>query len=374
MTITRERPVVAVLGAYGGVGRAAVRQLADQPCLLRVGGRDEKAARGVLDQDLAGEGEARAVDLWDDDSLAEFCDGASVVLNCAGPSYQVLDRVALAALAAGADYVDPGGDTPVHRLLQSPGSPHPRWRAVLNAGLMPGLTAVLPLWLADGRTGGEITAHVGLLDRLTHVGAAEYLLTLGGDHGQAQAAWRGGRVAPGALSARTDVTLPFFPREVSVHPFLSNESVRVAELLKLERLDWFNVFSGRGHMLAELGRLQGAMRGEGALDQAADQLCAAADLDLFGETPHQILVFRLVDEDGEARTLVLRGIDTYELTGCVASVVTRALLRQEVPAGIHFVEEAMPWATLIEALRSLPAVRAFEVFEDTSDEVQEGEL
>jgi hypothetical protein len=50
------------------------------------------------------------VDLNDPAQLAAFCDGCRIVVNCAGPTYRILDTVARAAFAAGADYVDIGGE------------------------------------------------------------------------------------------------------------------------------------------------------------------------------------------------------------------------------------------------------------------------
>src|SRR5919108_258567 len=86
---------------------------------LRVGGR-----RLELAHELAGElgngCEAAALDLDDDASLARFCDGCRVVLDCTGPSFRVLDRVARAALRAGADYVGAGGDEPAYEALARP--------------------------------------------------------------------------------------------------------------------------------------------------------------------------------------------------------------------------------------------------------------
>lgn len=371
------RPV-AVLGGYGGVGLETVRLLRGMlpGTPIRVGGRRADAAADVVSRELAGGGEAVAVDLWDDAALTAFCAGARVVVNCAGPSYRVLDRVARAAFAAGADYVDPGGDVPVHRRLREPGALPPGRVAVLDAGLMPGLTSILPRWLARGGRPRALTAYVGLVDRLTPAGAAEYLLTLGGEHGEAQAAWRDGARASRVLSAQSDVDLPFFPRGVNLYPYLSLETERLATDLGLRQVDWYNVFDGGGHMLAALGRLQGAMAGEGDLAAAAAELCAAAELDIFGRSPYQVLLFRLEDEGGGDRSLLLRGTDTYALTGAVAALATRRACGGEIPPGLHWAEQALPGDEVAGWLRGLPAVTAVETL-DSGVEVgaaDEGEL
>lgn len=363
---------VAVLGASGAVGGHTARLLAELGVeRLRLGSRRPSAG------DHAGavtDAETVAVDLWDDAELAGFCAGASVVVNCAGPSYAVVDRVALAARAAAAHYVDPGGDVPLARALSATD-----WTgvAVLNAGLMPGLTSVLPRWLATGmRECRTLTAHIGLLDRMTPVGAAEYLLTLSGEHGEALAAWRDGARRSRALEPASGATVPFFPGPVDLQPYLSLETERLASSLGLSYVDWWNVFDGTGHVLRTLGRLR-AVTGDGTaeVESAARQLCAAADLDLFGRTPYQTLVFRL-DGAGESRTAVLRGTDTYALTAAVAAFATRRALDGAIPPGVHHVEDAVPADALCAWLRTRSEVTLLDRVEagDDADEPEEGAL
>jgi hypothetical protein len=104
----------------------------------------------ALASELGGSARAAACDVFDAASLAAFCERADVVVNCAGPYTRVLDRVARAAHAAGAHYVDPGGDAAVHRRLEPLG---PEIAAtsrsfVLNAGLIEGGTGLIA-WYAS---------------------------------------------------------------------------------------------------------------------------------------------------------------------------------------------------------------------------------
>jgi hypothetical protein len=374
--------VVAVVGGYGAVGRATVRLLQDwQVGRLRIGGRSVEAARQLISEELGGDGDAAAVDVWDPASLARFCAGCRVVVNCAGPSYRVLDRVALAALAAGADYVDPGGDAPVQRRLASLNLASRGRTAVLCAGLMPGLTGLLPRWLAgQGFTRAtQLTAYVGLVDRLTPIGAAEYLLSLGGGHGESQAAWCSGSRVSRALAPLSEVELPFFPDRVNAHPYLSLEAERLACALGLDGVRWYNVFDGGGQMLTALSRLQGAMMGQADLDAAAAELAQAAELDLFGRAPYQLLVFQL---DGEAggrsltRTVVLRGTDTYALTGSVTAMAVRELLDGHIAAGVHYAADALDPELVVAWLRGRASVIVFALLDSPAEAgaIEEGVL
>lgn len=372
---------IAILGGYGTVGRVVARILAQTApeSVLRIGGRSRERAEAFAEE-LGACGVAVPVDVDDEHDLARFCDHARVVVNCAGPSYRILDRVAWAAFAAGCDYVDAGGDEPVYKALSDRDTG--ARVAVLTAGMMPGLTGLLPRWLARQRLDevSRLTAYVGTMDRLTPAGAADYLLSLGGAYGESQAAWRGGTRVLRTLNPMTEAALPFFPGRVDAYPYLSFETERTARALGLSDVDWFNVFDGGTHMMKALSRLQGAMTGQTDVGPAAAELTRAAALDLFGREPYQLMVFELTGlHEGEpaTRTLVLRGNDTYELTGLVVALATTAVLGGEVPPGAHFAAEVLPPEAVVEELRGLKAVTMLEQFDRpaaASSTAEEGEL
>ncbi len=356
---------VGILGGYGAVGSAATRLLTrwNAGCGILVGGRDGSRAKEFAA--AVGHCEGTAVDL-NGDSLNRFCAACRVVVNCAGPSYRVLDKVARAAVATGADYVDPGGDEPVYHRLQSAGTNGRT--AVLNAGMMPGLTGLLPVWLA--RHGfdelSRLTAYVGTMDRLTPAGAADYLLSLGGGHGDPGAAWRDGTEIHRALLPMSEVDLPFFPSKVSAYPYLSRETARIACLLRIPYLDWYNVFDGGAHMMSALSRLQGAMAGHSDLAVAAQELTTAAALDLFGREPYQLMVIELQGRAGGeplVKTLVLRARDTYQLTGFVTAFAAAAVLAGRVAPGVWFAAQTLEPTAVASGVRALAAVTELQIFD-----------
>jgi Saccharopine dehydrogenase NADP binding domain len=352
-------PVVGIIGGYGAVGSATARLLGGMAiAALRVGGRRQAAAEHLL-AGLPGDSSAQAVDISDDASLSRFCAGCHTVINCAGPSYQIRDRVARAALAAGAHYVDPGGDDPVVDALTRDG-PHGGWTAILSAGMMPGLSSLLARWLARKLDRVDwLTAYIGTMDYLTPAGAGDYLLSLGGGFGVPQAAWRTGALRRDVLSPAVDVELPFFPGRVTAYPFFSTEAERLVRDLNVRDADWYNVFDGGAHMLAALGRLQGAMSGESALVPAAAELIRAAELDMFGRSPYQVIHIQLQGRRAggeEAFAVALRGSSTYQLTGAVAAVAARSLLAGRVRAGVHYAASAIDPDEVLAVLGTLAEV------------------
>ncbi len=359
-------PLVGILGASGAVGRrVALRLQVSGSLRLRLGSRDLHTIRQVTQRPLKNGSEFVQTKIEDPASLASFCAGCQLIVNCAGPSFRIMDRVALAAFAAGANYVDPGGDEPVYCRLARPGCMPAGRIAVLTAGMMPGLSGLLLRFLArqgfDRTT--RLTAYVGGRGDLTRAGAADYILSLASSGNDSLAAWRHGARVVRALKPLIDVDLPFFPSGVTAHPFLSSETERLARALLLDEVSWYNVFEG-GRMLSALGRLQGATS-EADLSNAVQTLVHAAELDRFGRRSYQLFVLQLEGQaDGRprSRTLMLRGTEAHDLTAAITTHAAAAVLHGAVQAGLHFAAEALS-PDIVNTLRNDPSIMAFENFD-----------
>ncbi|MBE1587054.1 saccharopine dehydrogenase NADP-binding domain-containing protein [Nonomuraea angiospora] len=339
--------MIGVLGGYGAVGGTVARLLAAHQG-LRVGGRDGAAARRFVEAELGGHGEAWQVDALDAAELARFCAGCRIVVNCAGPSYLLLDRVARAAFAAGADYVDAAGDAAA--FAQPAGSGTQGRTAVLSAGMLPGLTGLVPRHLAALASldaGLRLDVYTGGLDRLTPAAAGDFLLAGQEERGAALAAWRDGARVARALTPVHDVQLPYFPGPVTAYPYLSAEAERVAGELGLAQARWYNVITGDGVLAAA-----------SAAGQAAD-LTRAAELELAGRTPYYVLLFQLSGPHG-TRTLALRTHDSYALTAAVAAHAAMAVLRGEVAAGLHHADAVLDPARVLADLEPVAKIEITE--------------
>jgi len=91
---------IVVYGANGLVGRRVCAELEEAGASFAVAGRN----RAALERLALPAAEIRSGE------LGAICEGARVVLNCAGPLAEVGEPVLATALAAGAHYVDLGGD------------------------------------------------------------------------------------------------------------------------------------------------------------------------------------------------------------------------------------------------------------------------
>lgn len=344
-------PLVGVVGGYGAVGTAAVAELAAGGGVrLRIGGRDlDRAAAAAAGLPVAAEGVA--VDVGDPAGLASFAAGCAVLLNCAGPAVMVGDAVARAAATAGVDHVDAAGDDDLYHRVSAV-TPAGR-RAVLSAGMLPGLTGLLPRLLAAGMNEpARLTGWVGGRDRFTATAALDYLASAAA-FGQAGVLWRDGRSDARAEGPRTGVTVPFFPGPVNATAYLSSEARRFAAEHGVRDIAWYSVFDGP-HLWQALGTPGGS------LPERAARISRAADLDLFGTRPYQLVVAELSGPGG-VRTAYVRAGGASILTGVMAALTTTAVLNRRVPTGTRHAAEVLDPVETFALLSRCRGVTAAEV-------------
>ncbi|AJZ90087.1 hypothetical protein VW41_14175 [Klebsiella michiganensis] len=353
--------IIAVLGATGGAGCNVSRWLAQAGFALRLGGRRRDPLQQLATRLDA---EARPVDLWQEDELREFCRGCVAVVNCAGPSYQVLDRVARAAASAQAHYVDVSGDGPAWHLLQRQPAGDEHWTAVLSAGMLPGLANLVPGWMSQS-TGGELTVYSGGIERVSGAAAADLVLSLneqcnalqGSDYwyGEAGAGWRLGRRARHVLSTQQTDTLAHFAGHVTLLPWLSADAERLAQRHHLSALSWYNVFSGqclRETLTGLRGKLDGTSQ---SLSIARAAVEKASEIDLAGYAPYYQMVFDWQKEGEWRRRVVVRTDSSLALTAATAVSTVLSLMRGEIAPGVHFADRVLNPATVLADITRLHA-------------------
>lgn len=356
--------LVGVLGGAGAVGRVAVDRLAASGAPLRVGGRDVTRAQAVADAVGAS---AVQVDLFDDASLMAFCSDCAVVLNCAGPSYQVLDRVARAALAARAGYVDAAGDlVAMEALTQRQPVELREHSAVFSAGLMPGLSGLLPRLLTDTGPIARLDVYVGGSVPITELSAVDALLTRGPKFGQPLALWRAGRVVEHALAPLRSVALPGFPGRVHAVPFLSTEMAALAGSLDVGELRNYTVYA-TDNLPVALATAWADPDAPMEAQVAAVVEAARRDVEQCGR--YYVLLAHArppVGAGGGSRRVLLHTPDSYELSGVVAAITALDVAEGTIAPGAHYAAEVLhPWHTLAR-LRMDDLVTGLEVPERAS--------
>lgn len=346
--------MIGVLGGAGTVGRVVVERLAGRH-RLRVGGRDLERAAAACPP-----GPARPVrvDLHDPRSLAAFCAGCDVVVNCAGPSYRVLDLVARAAVAAGAHYVDAAGDLVALQALRGePAVDLSTLASVFSAGLLPGLSGLLPRLLATGPL-KRLDCYVGGAARIGELSAVDALLTRGPGFGTPLVGRRGTETMP--LAPLRGVALPGFQGKVHAWPFLSAEMDALATELGVGELRNYTVYVTESipRALAE------AWADGGPPERHVAAVVSAAEQDLAVTGPYYTLLFQAVPRvpaPPGPRRLLLRTPDSYALSGVVAALAADEILQGRVKPGAHLAAEVLDPAAVLDRLSGDPLVTDVEL-------------
>jgi len=143
---------IGILGGYGRTGTFVAAELMKVPNVeVVLGGRNISKVDAVLRSIDNTSARAVAADVFDPESLKRFCRDTDVVVNCTSPTCLVLDRVAKAAVEAGAHYIDPGGYETVHRSMKSRNAEVAAkgCSCLISAGLCPGITELLVRHIAE---------------------------------------------------------------------------------------------------------------------------------------------------------------------------------------------------------------------------------
>lgn len=354
--------LVGVLGGTGAVGRVVAKRLDDgDTTRVRIGAR------------------STGVDLHDDAALAAFCRGCAVVVNAAGPSYVVRDRVARAALSAGSHYVDAAGDAPLLDALRTdPPAALAERAALVSAGVAPGLSGMLPrlLTVVPGVT--RLDSYVGGATPVGPLAAVDVLLTRGPRFGVPGALRRAGRTVPDALPRLDGVTLPGFDAPVHAWPYLPAElaalpfdgeirayavytSRRVPDALarawtELPHPDAGSTTGAEVDPTTSSGVNTVLVRHAGALSDATH-----ADAAEHGAAFTILLAARRGPGSGGPRRVLLRTADSFALSGVVATEVVRQLVDGVIAPGAAAAAERIDVQRLAGALRGDPVLDHFEI-------------
>lgn len=358
----------AVLGATGAVGKTCALRLAthaaETGATLRLGGRDRNRLE-ALAADLPGQVEVLPTDVNDDASLSTFCADARVVASCAGPSYALLDRVARAAWAADADVVDIGGELAAVERLRSGAPQLDRRTAVFSAGVMPGLSGLLPRLLCRSGPPRRLDSYVGGAQIFTHLSAVDGLLTRGEQFGTPSAIASHGEVIAGRLAPLHGVSLPGFPSPMHAWPYLTTEAEELSRAENIAEVRAYNVFvtnrlpEAMAAAWAELGA-------EAALDdvrQAAEAVVRAAEADREEHGQFYVMLFTARPAPGAPTfpsRLVLTAKDSYAVSGVVMAEAARQVA-DGLPAGAWLAARALDPERMLEALRADPQIESVEL-------------
>jgi short subunit dehydrogenase-like uncharacterized protein len=323
---------VLVYGASGHTGRFVVDEL------LRRGLTPVPAGRsaGRLAQAAAGHGELerREVDVDDPDRLREAVSDVGAVINCAGPFLDTAIPLAVAAVDAGAHYLDVTAEQPavqeLYRRLDGPARTA-GVSAVPAMAFYGGLADLLVTAALDGGTeADEIDVAVGL----DHWWPTTGTRVTGARNTATRNVIRDGRLAP--LTAPAATARWSFPGPLGEQPVVE---LPFSEVITIHR------HLGVGQLRSHLN--------SAPLDELRDGTTPAPrSTDERGRSAQRFVVDVIIRRDGERTRITAAGRDIYAVSApIVVEGAVRLLDGRHGPVGAVAPGQAFDAADVLDSLQ-----------------------
>jgi saccharopine dehydrogenase-like NADP-dependent oxidoreductase len=236
-----------VIGAYGRVGLECVQSLVETTDnLVVVGGRD----RQKLEAHFKNMGERismQPVDVDDREALDRFCAGCDIVINCAGPSGRILDKVACAAIGNNSHYVDPSGNAKLYSALDQKKAEIERKALTLliYAGLNPGVSGLLPASVAMREF--DVADRIDIFHagggEMTFNSAYDVIESITDGSTESMVHFENGKKKKG-LAPLNNYRLPDPVGMVNAYPVFSQELMAVIDRCNLKSARCYSAFMG----------------------------------------------------------------------------------------------------------------------------------
>jgi Saccharopine dehydrogenase NADP binding domain len=333
---------IGVLGATGRVGAAVLRSLNQPNVEVLAAGRSRDRVAATLGALDASNARPVELDLFDAPQLDNFCRDVELVINCAGPSGVVLDRVISAAARTKRPAVDPGGYDPVLARLQAIEEGFGRAQApiVVGAGLLPGLSGLYPRWVAE--TGDAAPERLDIFyagtDAWAPSSAWDIIQSLGDFGAERPPSY----YADGELKAVPfrrafrKLSLPQPVGRVRGLLVYTEELGRLAKSLGIAEVHCHGANNGRwSGLILGFVKVAKLYRSAKKTERSARWLSWASQRDQHnGQSPCFAIDCRATWRDGSVRHARIVVGDTYEATGAILASVVRLMLdgQLRVPA------------------------------------------
>lgn len=374
-------PLIGILGCGGAVGHIACEILRKEYRIR--GGQRRQPHNLILNDDI----QWMSVDLYDYQSLYKFCCDCDVILNCAGPSCRIKDRVAIMSANVGAYYIDVFGANFVESALIKKNLDK-KGIYILSAGSVPGLSGILPRWLAlqGFEKVEEMHGFSGGRELCSPAGCADMLLSSISGFGITDAFLKNGSIIHSETKIDDKLFLPGFKEDVYMRRFLSSEIERLAKSLKISEVHWYNVVVDKlfRNVMSKACTYLTMDNREVILQKIVEEVSTVASLSIGNMKPWNTMMIELQGTNKKEKVrkrALLQTSNSYHISGVVASMAVETALRQKLSNGIYWACDILEPKTTIKKLLSTKAIESFSVLdippvEDNmfSTEIEEGVL
>lgn len=322
--------IIGIIGGAGRVGRECIDYLIKNTSFSLCVGERTKSKELIAGTTFV------QVDVFNEEELANFCKKCFMVINCAGPANLIRELVAMAALKNECHYVDPGGYTPLFKLLSEKKEEidTKKLTFLLAIGILPGLSEIFPIYIANKEFDVVNTFEYTSIGRDKWTFPSAYDIAWGvGNIGKGEDPVyyeNGKRIAAKLLSSGKKIDLPKPIGTYTVFPLIRMDLQKYIEKSNISEAHvYVSNWGGWVTLATIIIRLVGLYRSHAMLKVAARLIMKASKLDMRGKESGFMLHLKMGGKvhgqmQDVTRTLFFK--DTYRATGLCTAIGARLVL------------------------------------------------
>lgn len=340
--------VVGVLGASGSVGFEAVKNLFEHTDYkIFLGARNIDKMNKMFSW-IGARGKVFKVDIFNQKELRAFCTNCDLIINCAGPSKKILDTICIASIKSNCHYVDVSGDSDLYNMMKNRGSDikSKNLTHIISAGLYPGLTELLPAYVANNNFKKVDHMEVFLSSKgtLSINAAYDYICSIRDDYVTGMAYCHKGRIKKIEGSYRSKAQLPYFSKKLDVYPIISNEFQVMADQNNINSFYFYSVYQDKSLVNKLMNiKIMEKYKTEDEIKHSAEILSHELEKDKEIFTLIYIESKGFLDERSFSMksSLMFKG-DGNRLSGMTAANSARTILEsEEISNGFFYLQEGI---------------------------------
>lgn len=326
---------IAVVGCGGMIGEVICKNLC-KDFMVKGGQRREPTAMLKLDNF-----KWCFLDIFDATNLNDFCVDCALVINCAGPEFVIKDRVAQAAMRAGAIYVDVSNAILLNKEQETELAAN--GVHYVGAGFYPGVTGLLlrrVLYQLLDET-EHVNCYVGGSERYTKTSLSDILMSAYSTIGKTDSYWKEKSINTEKINIMKKEFVTGIEAPVYKKPYLGREILDVLKHSLVQELHWYNI--APNDFMFQLAVQFYQMQLELSIEEALNQLESHLE-----SQPKDEWVAFVIDAIGVKNAknvkynLNLQMKTSFELTGSVAAKVARLAISSTRKNGIYWAHEVLP--------------------------------
>ena len=305
--------VVAVLGAYGGIGQSICHKLLQlEDINIKASGRRLEEAKNIL-FDIWDKLQYENLEISNNQALEEFLKNVEILINATGIDGQQELKMIHQCQRADIQYISLGKANPL--TIEK--------NCIFDVGSMPGLSLLIPRTMANlmDELVVEVDFNYCVQDSFSKNAAKDYIEGLNDGNKTMMVTYENGELLP--FVEQSNYEIPYLEGKKKKYPFYDQESKDLVQDLSLKKGSWSMVLEGQRTMRAlEESRANYQVNQELAIQN----LCKASSLDTFEHGRYCAIYVRMKTEKKECLCFVK--CDTSSELTAIASVLCVELIRR----------------------------------------------